>query len=60
MERTEGLRVVVYDHDLDDDDERDDILADAVVERDEATGRWMAVIDRETVRHDSDDGHRSG
>jgi hypothetical protein len=55
VELTEGLAIIVYDHDLDAEGNRDDILADAVVERDKETGRWVAVIDRDTLRHLSDE-----
>lgn len=51
LELVEGLAVTVYDHDLNDEGRRDDLLADAVVARDTATGRWVAIVDRETMRH---------
>ncbi|MGO9406554.1 MAG: hypothetical protein ACLP41_04595 [Acidimicrobiales bacterium] len=54
MEPSEGLAIVVYDHDLDVDGNRDDILADAIVARDSDNGRWIAIIDRNTLRHASD------
>lgn len=54
LELSEGLAIVVYDHDLDVDGNRDDILADAIVARDGDSGRWIAIIDRNTLRHASD------
>ncbi|MBW3541961.1 MAG: hypothetical protein KY476_16960 [Planctomycetes bacterium] len=43
---------------MDDGDEEgrpDDLLADGVIEFDEASGCWVAAVDWDTVRHASDD-----
>jgi hypothetical protein len=55
LELVEGLVVTVYDHDhdLDDNGNRDDLLADAVVARDADSSRWVAIVDRTTMRHAS-------
>jgi hypothetical protein len=53
LELVEGLLVTVYDHDLDDEGNRDDLLADAEVARDAESGRWVAIVDRDTMRHAS-------
>jgi hypothetical protein len=53
IELVEGLPVTVYDHDLDANGDRDDLLADAVVARDTESGRWVAIVDRKTMRHAS-------
>jgi hypothetical protein len=39
LELSEGLELVLYDHDLDATGGRDDILADGVATRDSETGR---------------------
>ena len=55
VELAAGLKVLLYDHDLDDDGNRDDLLVEGIVTRDLATGSWRAVIDPTAIRHESDE-----
>lgn len=54
LELREGLRLTLYDHDLDDASNRDDLLVEGVVSRDPESGRWMAIIEPDEIRHESD------
>lgn len=54
----EGMALVVYDHDLNDEGERDDLVADAVAHWDSGLNAWVAIIDRSTVRNESADTPR--
>jgi hypothetical protein len=55
IELREGLEITLYDHDLDEAGNRDDLIVEGVVSRDPATGTWMATIDPDTIRHESND-----
>jgi hypothetical protein len=55
LELREGLRLTLYDHDLDDAGNRDDLLVEGVVSRDPESGRWMAIIEPDEIRNESDD-----
>lgn len=55
LELREGLAVMLYDHDVDEAGKRDDLVVEGVVSRDRETGRWMATIDPDAIRHESDD-----
>lgn len=59
VELQEGLKIVLYDHDLDATGARDDLLVEGVVSQDPDTGRWRATIDPDAIRHESDDGSNS-
>jgi hypothetical protein len=54
LELQEGLRILLYDHDLDDEGERDDLVVEGIVSLDRATGRWCAFIDPGAIRHASE------
>ena len=55
LELHEGLIVMLYDSDLDVLGNRDDLLVEGVVSRDRATGRWIATIDPNAIRHESNE-----
>ncbi len=52
----EGMRIAVWDEDLDQDGVRDDLIATGVVARNVAGGsaRWCCLIDERGIRHQSD------
>ena len=56
---SEGLVVDVYDYDLNDKEERDNLVATGIVERNSTIGwakeiKWCCRIDRNGIRHESD------
>lgn len=53
LEPSEGMQVVVYDHDLDDQGRRDDLVALATLEWDSRRKAWMAVLDTSTILNES-------
>ena len=55
IELREGLEITLYDHDLGEAGNRDDLIVEGVVSRDRATGRWIATIDPDAIRHESSD-----
>jgi hypothetical protein len=50
----EGMPLVVYDHDENDRGERDDLIAHATAHWDAELGTWVAVVDRATIRNESE------
>jgi hypothetical protein len=55
----EGMILTAFDEDLDDDGNRDDLIASGIVERSPQWlrcngSRWVLRIDHNGVRHDSD------
>lgn len=55
----EGMTVTVFDEDLDEDGNRDDLTATGIVERPPdwlrcKGSRWVLRVDSNGVRHDSD------
>jgi len=54
IELREGLEVVFYSDDGDDEGNRDDLEVDGVVEFDPASGQWKGRFDPEAFRHASD------
>ena len=51
-----GLHLTFWMDDGDDDDNRDDLLVDGVLDRLDPWG-WVARVDASTWRHDSDERH---
>lgn len=49
----EGVILQVYGDDLNDAGDRDDLLAEGIVERNVADGTWVLAIDWTAVRHRS-------
>lgn len=54
IEPQEGLRLQVYSDDAGDQGNRDDLLADGIVHRDEEHDRWVLEIDWDAIKHTSD------
>ncbi len=54
IELREGLRLRFYDEDDDSSGKRDDLTATGVVERNSGNGTWVARLDKNGVRHESD------
>ncbi len=50
----EGLALTFYMDDADDFGRPDDLLVDGVVNYDSTSGHWVATIDRDTFRHQSE------
>lgn len=56
IELTEGLVLTFYSDDADDEGKPDDLLVEGTVQYDESAGRWVALIDRDAIKHASDYG----
>ena len=54
VELREGLRLPVYSDDADEFGNRDDLLAEGIVRRDEENSRWTLELDWTGIRHASD------
>jgi hypothetical protein len=50
----EGLSLRLYSDDLNDEGERDDFIFDGVAHFDESTETWVAAVDWDAIRHESD------
>ena len=48
-----GLRLTFYNHDSDDAGNRDDLIAHGVVQYDEKNDRWVAVINWDEIKNQS-------
>lgn len=55
-----GLRLQFYCDDGDPSGKRDDLLFEGVVDYDDDRRNWCAVVDWDTIRHESDFGESSG
>jgi hypothetical protein len=56
----EGLELLLYDADADDQGRPDELRAEGVVTFSSEEHRWVAVIDWDGIRHASDDERASG
>jgi hypothetical protein len=56
---SDGLQILIYEYDTDEDGNEDNLVASGVVELNKNTGwssciRWCCRIDRNGIRHESD------
>ena len=51
----EGLRLSLYSDDLDDAGQQDNLVVDGIAHYDEQRNRWVAVIDWDAIRHESEE-----
>lgn len=56
VELKEGHPLHLYTDDLGDDGNRDDMIVDGVAHFDANSGRWVALVDWDTLRHISEVG----
>lgn len=54
IELREGLRLSFYSDDMDPHGNRDDLLYDGVVHFDDESKAWVAEIDWDAIKHESD------
>jgi hypothetical protein len=54
----EGIVLQLYDHDENDEGERDDLIARGTVYWDEEEDAWMARLDLESIQNESEVGGR--
>lgn len=54
----EGLLLQLYTDDADDEGNRDDLVIEGIAHFDEANNRWVAIIDRDAIRHKSELDHQ--
>jgi hypothetical protein len=59
IELHEDLRLTFYMDDANDSGKPDDLLADGVTHYDPEQQCWVAVVDWQTLRHDSEETRRS-
>jgi hypothetical protein len=59
IELQEGLRLTFYMDDGDDHGQPDDLLAEGVTHYDEESQCWVATVDWQTLRHDSEEKSRA-
>ncbi|HJS27530.1 MAG TPA: hypothetical protein VJ913_10445 [Actinomycetota bacterium] len=50
----EGLRLTFHSGDLDSEGNRDDLVSEGTVHHDSETNTWVAEIDWDAIRHQSD------
>lgn len=55
IELAEGLVLRVYSDDLDEQGNRDDLVADGIVRFDAANHRWVLEVDPKAIRNASDE-----
>jgi hypothetical protein len=55
----EGLRLTFYMDDANDSNQPDDLLADGVTHYDQGAQCWVAAVDWNTLRHNSEETGRS-
>ncbi len=60
LELREGLVLIFYMDDADDQGQPDELLAEGVVQYDEADRNWVANVDWSAVRHASQTHPRNG
>jgi hypothetical protein len=56
----EGLELLFYSEDADDQGRPDDLLVEGVVHYDEAARCWVAAVDWNALRHASDEQNLNG
>ncbi len=54
IELKEGLALTFYSDDADDTGNPDDLIVQGVVQYDKTSNQWVALIDRNAIRHVSD------
>ena len=56
LELSEGMALTLYSDDATDDGQADELLADGVVQFNQAENCWVAAIDWQAIRHASAEG----
>jgi hypothetical protein len=59
IELKEGLRLTFYMDDANDSNEPDDLVADGITHFDQEAQCWVAAVDWQTLRHNSEEARRS-
>jgi len=54
IELEEGMILPLYADDLNSEGQRDDLVMDGVARFDAKTGEWVAEIERDAIRHESE------
>jgi hypothetical protein len=54
----EGMTLPFWNDDADENGNTDNLIFEGVIHFDRKSGRWFAVIDERTYRHESDDSER--